>query len=179
MSFHPKARAFWPAAFLLLLADCGSKRLAVERLGAEHSPREVVGEAVRFTLTYNPGAAFSLSLGEHSRLIFSVLALIVVAVLLRMYRDAEPADYPLGASLGLVVGGAMGNLLDRVASARGVVDFIDVGFGSYRFWTFNLADVGVTTGALLLLVHLSRRPNPSADSTDDPAHLPPRGDADV
>ncbi|MGQ0766630.1 MAG: signal peptidase II [Gemmatimonadota bacterium] len=154
----PKSRAFWPLAFLLLLADCASKRLAVEHLDGEPAPLEVVGEALRFTLTYNPGAAFSFSLGDHSRLIFSVLAICVIAVLVRMYRDLEPADHAMGASLGLVVGGAFGNLLDRLRSERGVVDFIDLGVAGYRFWTFNIADIGVTTGAVLLLVLMFRRP---------------------
>jgi signal peptidase II len=168
----PKSRAFWPLAFLLLFADCGTKRLAVEHLGEEASPLEVMGEALRFTLTYNPGAAFSISLGEHSRVVFSMLAMLVIAVLLRMYRDLEPADYAMGASLGLVVGGAFGNLLDRLTSTRGVVDFIDVGVAGYRFWTFNLADVGVTTGALLLFALMIRRPAPTAASSSDDDSTP-------
>jgi signal peptidase II len=171
----PKSRAFWPLAFLLLSADCGTKKLAVDRLAEEPAPLEVMGEALRFTLTYNPGAAFSLSIGEHSRLVFSVLAVAVIAVLLRMYRDLEPADYAMGASLGLVVGGAFGNLLDRLTSSQGVVDFIDVGVAGYRFWTFNLADVGVTTGAVLLFALMVRRPSPNPI----PAHDEPPSDPAV
>ena len=63
----------------------------------------------------------------------------------------------LGAALGLITGGAVGNLADRLRSPRGVVDFIDMGLGDYRFWTFNVADVGVTVGAALLLYILLRR----------------------
>lgn len=147
----PKARFFWPLSFLLLFTDCGTKQLAVEELGIEHVPREVLGDALRFTLIYNPDAAFSLSLGEHSRLIFSVLATIVILVLWHMYTKAESHDRGLGAALGLIIGGALGNLTDRLRSPRGVVDFIDMGFGDYRFWTFNVADLGVTAGAALLL----------------------------
>ena len=153
----PKSRWFWPLAALLLLADCGTKQLAVEELGVEHLPREVLGDAVRLTLTYNPGAAFSVSLGDYSRVVFSVLALVIVAVLVRLYRDAEAHDRGLGAALGMIVGGAVGNLVDRVRSPRGVVDFIDLGYGDYRFWTFNVADVGVTVGAALMLVIMLRR----------------------
>ncbi|HEX7024749.1 MAG TPA: signal peptidase II, partial [Gemmatimonadales bacterium] len=66
-------------------------------------------------------------------------------------------DHVLRAvALALVAGGAMGNLLDRVRSPLGVVDFIDVGIGDTRFWTFNLADLGVTAGALLLAAVLWR-----------------------
>ena len=52
--------------------------------------------------------------------------------------------------------GALGNLLDRIRSPRGVVDFIDVGIGDLRFWTFNLADVGITCGAVLLVLAFQR-----------------------
>jgi signal peptidase II len=57
----------------------------------------------------------------------------------------------------MITGGAIGNLADRLRSPRGVVDFIDMGLGDYRFWTFNVADVGVTIGASLLLYTLLRR----------------------
>jgi signal peptidase II len=57
-------------------------------------------------------------------------------------------------ALALVTGGAVGNLLDRLRSPRGVVDFIDIGVGDIRFWTFNVADVGVSIGAVLLAVVL-------------------------
>jgi signal peptidase II len=153
----PKARFFWPLSFLLLFTDCGTKQLAVEELGIEHVPREVLGDALRFTLTYNPNAAFSFSLGEHSRIIFSVLATVVILVLWHMYTKAESHDRGLGAALGLITGGALGNLTDRLRSPRGVMDFIDMGLGDYRFWTFNVADVGVTAGAALLLFILLRR----------------------
>ena len=70
-----KAKAFWPLLFLLFFADCTTKRLAEEHLMPEHVPHQVVGDVVRFTLAYNRGAAFSFSLGEHSRVGFTVIAL--------------------------------------------------------------------------------------------------------
>jgi signal peptidase II len=57
-------------------------------------------------------------------------------------------------ALALVCGGAVGNLIDRVRSSRGVVDFIDVGVGSYRWPTFNVADIAVTCGAVALALVL-------------------------
>lgn len=158
-----KARWFFPLASLLFLADCGTKQW-VEGVSVEHVPREVIGEVLRFTLVYNPGAAFSVYLGEYSRVVFSVLALIVIAMLLRMYQEAAPHDRAMGASLGLIVGGAVGNLSDRLRSARGVVDFIDVGFGNARFWIFNVADMGVTVGAVILLYLMLTRPEPTSAS---------------
>lgn len=162
----PKSRWFWPLAALLFLADCTSKRMVVDELGgAEHIPREVIGNALRFNLTYNPGIAFSLHLGDYSRVVFSVVAVVVLAVLMRMYFEAHAHDRMMGAALGLIVGGAFGNLYDRLRWARGVVDFIDVGLGDVRFWVFNLADAGVSVGAVLLLyvmLHRARTTDPES-----------------
>lgn len=152
-----KARRFWPLLCLLVIADCTTKRLAETHLAPAHVPHEVLGEYLQFTLAHNPGAAFSISVGPLSRVIFSVLAVVVLAVLWRLYRDTESSDRWQSVALALVAGGALGNLLDRLRSARGVVDFIDIGVGSYRFWTFNFADLGVTAGGVLLAVILLRR----------------------
>lgn len=151
-----KAALFWPLALMLVLADCATKALAVERLSPAYVPHDVVGEVVRFTLAYNPGAAFSIHVGPYSRWIFSGLAVGTLAVLLHAYWQAPVADTRRALALALVAGGALGNLLDRLRSAQGVVDWIDVGVGDVRFWTFNLADVGVSVGAALLAIILWR-----------------------
>ena len=72
-------------------------------------------------------------------------------------RDAGPSVRLIAAATALVAGGAVGNLIDRVRWSRGVVDFIDVGVGSSRFWIFNVADAGVTVGAVLLALLILRR----------------------
>ena len=152
-----KAAVFWPLVSLLVLADCTTKQVAAERLEPEHVPHEVFGDVVRFTLAYNQGASFSVSLGEHSRWILAALAFGVLSVLMMQYRRAESHDRTLALALGFIVAGACGNLLDRLRSPRGVVDFIDIGVGDVRFWTFNLADVAVFCGAILLAQLLIRR----------------------
>ena len=152
-----KATVFWPLVPLLVLADCTTKQVAAERLEPEHVPHEVFGDLIRFTLAYNPGASFSMSLGEHSRWILAALAFGVLGVLMVQYLRAAPHDRMLAVALGFVVAGACGNLLDRLRRPRGVVDFIDIGFGDVRFWTFNLADVAVFCGAVLLAHLLIRR----------------------
>ncbi len=157
MHLTRKARTFWPLVLLLVLADCATKRLAEEHLVVPHVPHDVLGEFVQFTLAYNPGAAFGISLGEYSRWGFTLLAGLVLVVLARLYRETPSGDRWGGAALALVIGGALGNVLDRIRSPRGVVDFIDIGVGDTRFWTFNVADVGVTTGAVLLALILLRR----------------------
>lgn len=150
-------RVFWGAAFVTLALDFVTKRLA-ERHLVEHMPVSVIGDAVRFTLAYNPGAAFSMSLGEYSRYIFGLFAIIALFVLWRLNRDTRPGQVMLPLGLGLAWGGAAGNLVDRFISPRGVVDFIDVGTSAWRFWTFNVADSGVTVGAVILAWYLSREP---------------------
>jgi signal peptidase II len=164
-----KALVFWPLVSLLVLADCTSKQVAIERLEPEHVPHDVIGDVVRFTLAYNQGASFSVSLGEHSRWILAVLALAVLTVLMVQYRRAAPHDGTLALSLAFIVAGASGNLLDRIRSPRGVVDFIDIGVGDVRFWTFNLADVAVFCGAVMLAHLLIRRDRDEAPAVTPPA----------
>lgn len=156
MTWTPKARAFWSLLAVLVLADCSTKRLAVERLSPAYVPHEVLGDWLRFTLAYNKGAAMGVSLGDYSRLGLALIAVGALAVLGALYRRSAAGDYRRAAALALVTAGAMGNLLDRLRSGRGVVDFIDLGFGDVRFWTFNMADVSITCGAVILAILLAR-----------------------
>jgi signal peptidase II len=156
MSWTPKARRFWPVFLLVLLADCATKRAAETHLVPANVPHEFFGELIRLTLAYNPGAAMSISLGTHSRLGFSILALGALVLLGHLYRQTSPADRLASAGLALIASGALGTLLDRLRSPRGVVDFIDVGIGELRFWTFTVADVAITCGAVLLVLALLR-----------------------
>ena len=160
-----KARVFWPLLLALLLADCGTKRIAEESLTL-HSPTEVAGEVIRFTLAYNPGAAFGLNVGPASRVVFTILTLVALVVLAAMYRTTRSDQRLQVAALALITGGALGNLYDRLRGAAGVVDFIDVGVGGLRFWTFNIADAGITIGAILLVLTMWSEPE------EEPAREP-------
>lgn len=145
-----KARAFWPVMFVLVAADCATKELAVGRLSPEYVPHDVAGGILRFTLAYNPGAATGVHFGPYSRVGLSLVAIVAVVALFALYRRVAPWRRLPAAALALLIGGAVGNLIDRLRSPRGVVDFIDIGIGDARFWTFNVADAGLTIGALLL-----------------------------
>ena len=150
-SASKNGRVFWTAAVGVVILDIVTKMLAVSTLEPEHMPHRVLGEVVRFTLAYNPGAAFSMSLGAYSRVVFGAFAVIALVILWRLYRVSEPGDVARVLALGLASGGAAGNLIDRLRpGSRGVVDFIDIGVGDVRFWTFNVADSAVTVGALML-----------------------------
>jgi signal peptidase II len=145
-----KARAFWPLFVAVLAIDVTTKSLAVSHLAPQYVPHEVLGNAVQLTLAYNRGASFGIEVGPYSRGVFIVLALVALVILGGLYRAAAPGDRLRGAALALICGGALGNMVDRLRSARGVVDFIDLGIGSMRFYTFNVADVAITTGAVIL-----------------------------
>jgi signal peptidase II len=144
---------------IVLAADFLSKRAAETHLLPLHTPHQVIGDFVRFTLAYNKYAAMGLSLGEYSRIGFAVIAAVVLVVLGTFYRKASLESTSGAVALGLVAAGALGNLTDRVMSSQGVVDFIDVGVGTARFYTFNVADAAITCGAVLLAI-LSMRQNP-------------------
>jgi signal peptidase II len=77
-------------------------------------------------------------------------------MLAHLLRETRDDDTPRTVALGLVTAGAIGNLIDRLRSDRGVIDFIDVGVEGWRFWTFNVADIGVSCGAVLLAIVLWR-----------------------
>jgi signal peptidase II len=141
---------FWPVVCCVVLADVVSKAMAVYALHPAGLPHAVVGDTVRFTLVYNPGAAFGLHLGPYSRWIFLVLTIAVLSILWRLYRQTRDRDNLRTLALALVCGGAVGNALDRLRSADGVVDFLDLGTSALRWPTFNLADVAVSVGAFLL-----------------------------
>jgi signal peptidase II len=151
-----KSWAFWPVAVTVLLTDCATKDTAVARL-TPHVPHDVLGDILCFTLVFNPGAAMGTTLGPYSRWGFTALALLVVGIIGLLYRDTHPGDRWRVVALALLTGGALGNAVDRIRSAAGVVDFIDIGIGSARFWTFNVADMAVCCGAALLAAAMLRK----------------------
>lgn len=150
MAGRPENGVFWSVVSLVVILDVVTKFLAVEHLVPQHTPHALLGDAVRLTLVYNPGAAFGLHLGPYSRWIFTVLTVGALVVLGRLYAATRPGDLPRTVALALVCGGAIGNLIDRLRSPLGVVDFLDIGLGDMRWPTFNVADMAVSTGAFLL-----------------------------
>ena len=142
--------AFWTVVATVTTADVFSKWWAETGLLPQRLPHSVAGDWLRLTLVYNPGAAFGLQVGSQSRWVFMGLTVIALGILGRLYLNTSNGDVWRTASLALVCGGALGNLIDRVRSDQGVVDFIDIGVGAARWPTFNVADVAVSIGAVLL-----------------------------
>lgn len=147
-----KAIVAFPVFLVVVVLDQISKLVAEATLAA--TPQPVFGEWLRFALVYNPGAAFGLHLGPYSRWIFMGLTASALVILSRLYRQTEDGDYRRVLAIGLVAAGAVGNVVDRIRSEYGVVDFIDIGFGIHRWPTFNVADIAVSGGAMLLALVL-------------------------
>ncbi|MCS0636413.1 signal peptidase II [Streptomyces sp. LP05-1] len=135
-------------AVVAYLLDLGSKMLVVARL-EHHRPIEVIGDLLRFQAVRNPGAAFGI--GEAFTVIFTVIAATVIVVIVRLARKLY--SLPWAIALGLLLGGALGNLTDRIFRAPGVfkgavVDFI----APAHFAVFNLADSAIVCGGFLIVI---------------------------
>lgn len=155
-----KAQVFWPTLILVYALDFITKRMVVNSISPAYVPHRIIGDFVRFTLAYNRDAAMGLSLGDYSRAGFTITAAAVLVVLFALYKRTPANGLASVIALAMIAGGALGNLTDRVRSSMGVVDFIDVGIGNTRFWTFNLADSAVTCGAILLAIVSLRTEKP-------------------
>ena len=153
MESAAERRLFWGTAIAVVVSDFVTKLIA-ESLLARRLPFAVLGDFLQLRLVYNEGAAFGLHLGENSRWIFFGLAIIALFVLASLVRSTRPGDRFRLLSLALVCGGAVGNLVDRIRSAQGVVDFVDIGVGAWRWPTFNVADSAITVGAIALGISL-------------------------
>jgi signal peptidase II len=151
---------------LIVAADQATKSVAVARWSFE--PREIVGRHVQLLVTRNSGSAFSRF--QNLTPVLAVGALVIAVVLARAAR--RESDRVTLWALVLLLGGALGNLADRIARSPGfmrghVVDFVQVGW-----WpVFNLADSCVTIGAVLLVVRALFPPRAPADLVD-PAESP-------
>ncbi|MBI5709668.1 MAG: signal peptidase II [Candidatus Eisenbacteria bacterium] len=154
---------------LLLLAGVAAAVIALDRWTKQwasstlpyNQPVPVAGEILRWTFTRNSGVAFGIGQGTgFPYYIFSILAvLVIVAMFLR--RRGAPTEggsgWPRQLALALILGGAIGNLVDRVKAGE-VVDFIEVGFHGWHWPVFNVADSAVSVGVVLFALAWSRRP---------------------
>jgi signal peptidase II len=158
-AFPPWPWAWLGVTVLVLLLDAYSKAIVSEALEL-YRPLEVF-PWLNITLAHNYGAAFSFlsNAGGWQRWFFVVLASAVSLVLLVWLLRLPRREWVTGLSLSLVLGGAVGNLVDRIRLGY-VVDFVDVHAGGWHYPAFNVADSAITCGVILLLTDalvLSRR----------------------
>lgn len=136
---------------IVIVLDLWTKQLATESLTL-YRPIEI-NSWLNMTLAHNYGAAFSFlsDAGGWQRWLFTGLASVVTVVLV-VWLLRLPANEKLtAAALSLVIGGAVGNLIDRIVNGY-VVDFIDVFYQGHHWPAFNLADSAITGGVILLLI---------------------------
>jgi signal peptidase II len=131
-------------------------KYVVQQVLPPYQPVPVWSDIFRLTFIYNPGAAFGLHVGSLSRYVFLALTVACVVVLFVWFRGTPATDRLRLLAISLVTAGAIGNFIDRLRSGRGVIDFLDFGFGELRWPVFNVADIGVTVGAVLLAISLWR-----------------------
>jgi signal peptidase II len=136
---------------LVIVLDWETKRWASESLQL-YRPQEVFSW-LNMTLAHNYGAAFSFlsDAGGWQRWLFSVLAGVVSLVLIVWLIRLPRAEWLTGVSLSLIIGGAIGNLIDRIRLGY-VVDFVDVFYRDWHYPAFNVADSAITVGVVLLLL---------------------------
>jgi len=134
---------------VVMVLDLVTKRWALDALAAQRG--ELLGGLIPLTLAFNKGAAFGLRVGEDSRWLFVPITIVALGLLAYILLQTAQRDWPRILAISLVVSGAVGNLYDRVRWSRGVVDFIGpIDLGIYDFPIFNVADISITCGAILL-----------------------------
>lgn len=162
------ARPRWPVflglAVLVVVADQLAKAWLVSFL-APGERRSVIGDVLRLVFSQNSGALFGLF--KSQAVLFGIVSIGVIGLIV-WYHASSGRDLRLSVALGLLLGGAVGNMIDRLRLGY-VVDFVDLGVGNVRWYTFNLADTAIS-GAILLLILLALRPTrarPPARPDDD------------
>ena len=157
MTERTRGRALWVQfallAAIVVVADQVTKALLVGSLRPGESTA-VIGDLLRFVHAQNTGGLFGLF--RDAAPIFAVASIVVIGLIAWYHGQAGRSPY-LTLTLGLLLGGAIGNLIDRLRYGY-VVDWVDAGLGAVRFYTFNIADAAISC-ALLLLVILALRPS--------------------
>jgi len=152
MSIQPNALRWLLLSAAIILVDQVTKLIVVGHFSL-HESLPLTPGLLNFTLACNDGAAFSFlqGAGGWQRWFFTALAIVVSAVLVVWLKRTPRGDWRTALPLALVVGGAIGNVIDRIRLGH-VVDFIDVHYQSWSFPAFNVADSAISIGAVLLIV---------------------------
>ncbi len=145
-------------ALVVIIADQLSKLwidanfpvTSVHALPGQAQPTPVLGEFVRIAKSYNSGGIFGL-FGNSAPILALTSTVVIGLILVYQWREGTRTVWPLSLALGLLFGGAIGNLIDRVRLGA-VVDFVDMGIGDWRFYTFNVADSAISTALLVLIL---------------------------
>jgi len=152
MTVRPNALSWLLLSLVVFAADQVTKEIALRSL-APYEPHVVIPGLLNWTLAFNTGAAFSFlaGAGGWQRWLFTALAIGISALLATWLTRTPRGDWRNALPLSLVIGGAIGNLVDRLRHGQ-VTDFIDVILGGWHFPAFNIADSAICVGAVLLVL---------------------------
>ena len=120
--------------------------------------RNIIGDFLRFSYVENPGIAFGIRIGN-LKVLVTVISIAIATYLAFLLYNSKQLVYLEKFSLSLILGGAVGNLIDRIliyvpnSTYNGVIDFIDVGVSGHRWYIFNIADSAVTMGIIIYLFY--------------------------
>jgi signal peptidase II len=137
---------FFGIAVVVVVLDQLTKAWLVANV-ALGEVREVIGESVRFVYHQNSGALFGLF--RDQAIVFGLLSIVVIGLIVGYHARSDRSRY-MSIALGFLLGGAIGNLVDRLRLGY-VVDFVDIGIGDLRFYTFNIADSAISAAIVLLV----------------------------
>lgn len=171
MSRPPRGKApYLLITLAVVILDQFSKSL-IEGALPLHQSRAVIPGLLNLTHVRNSGVAFGMFASHGDRtgtLLLTALGLVALGLVGLYFWRAERRETRLLLSLALILGGAIGNLIDRMASG-GVTDFIDFYLGTYHWHTFNVADSAITVGIVLMTLDIfwpSRKPEPAAATAE-------------
>jgi signal peptidase II len=146
-------RIFLPGLFVLAVITDQITKILVDSYFNLYDLRPLIGDVLRLHYIRNSGAAFGLRIGDPA--IMLIVNIVVISLLVYLYFSGkiDPGGLPGRSAIVLVLGGAVGNLIDRLRLGE-VIDFIDMGIGSYRWPTYNFADIYVTVGMFVLFFYI-------------------------
>ena len=167
---------YFAVAAIVVILDQASKRIIWE-VYKQTGGTDLIDGVLRISLSKNSGAVLGILAGSRALLISITILSVIVLILFAHRMRFAPVSKRL--CIGHIFGGAFGNLIDRIATGE-VLDFIDMGIGTYRWPTYNVADIAVTVGAVLLIYGFIRHPGPESlaggNRESDPL-VPPENDA--
>ena len=149
-------RVFIPS-FIVVILDQLTK-IWVKNNFSLFESRNIIGDFLRFSYVENPGIAFGIRLGN-LKVLVTVISIAIATYLAFLLYNSKHLEYLEKFSLSLILGGAVGNLIDRIliyvpnSTYNGVIDFIDVGVSGHRWYIFNIADSAVTMGIIIYLFY--------------------------
>lgn len=161
MTTNSQLRARWITFFGLALAviiidqltklyvDANFELASIHPMPGTEAPTPILGDIVRIAKSYNSGGIFGLF--GNSAIVLAFASLVVIGMILLYEWREGTRSWWLTVALALLLGGAIGNLIDRIRIGW-VIDFVDFGIGDSRFYTFNVADSAISIALLLLIL---------------------------